>query len=291
MNVTRKPIRGRDNKPIISKSALNYPQSSPDLPRQYFVAAAVGSRGSGKSFSVAKLISLYEQSGLRKDGRPVPLRTILICPSATTNAQFAALRSLDPRDVHMEYSPELVRDILDDVAEQRRLAERYQKRLALWERVGLTSRPSDFSPHERAELTAMGWRPPVPEGRYEVPPSVVLILDDLMGSSAFSNAPRNVITNLTIKNRHLGINVIFCVQALRQLPKVIRANVSLWMLYSYKCKSLLNDLYDEVSGVLTRDAFETVYNEVTSQPYRFLVIDTTVSPTRLKDAFEYDISM
>ena len=35
-----------------------------------------------------------------------------------------------------------------------------------------------------------------------------LILDDLVGSSAFKTVGRSALTNLVLKNRHLGINIL-----------------------------------------------------------------------------------
>lgn len=287
----RVKIDKRDNKPLPAPGKKEYPQpKSPDLPRMFPIISVVAPRGCGKSYATSKLISLYEKDGLYLDGQRVPIRTIIVSPTIETNPQFRSLKSFSEEDCY-DFSAELPGELIASVKAEKKFAEDYQRRVILWERVKKTDDPKNFTPEEIAELEMMGWEAPIPEGRYKIPPVNFIVWDDLQGSGAFSNAPRNPVVNMCIKNRHIGICCIYCVQSLRQLPKPIRANTSVWLLFRYNGKTLVEDMYEEVAAVMTKEAFQELYEDVTDKPYHFLVIDETVSPTRLKDTFEFDLVM
>ena len=45
--------------------------------------------------------------------------------------------------------------------------------------------------------------------RYKYPPIIFLILDDLIGNNECFKRGNCTISNITIKHRHLGINIIY----------------------------------------------------------------------------------
>jgi hypothetical protein len=123
----------------------------------------------------------------------------------------------------------------------------------------------------------MGFEPPV-ECRY--PNGVVnfFILDDLIGSDAFKSTGKSALTNMALQNRHLPINVLICTQNLKATAKSIRTNTSLFVIFKFASKKIVcDDLYPEVSNVMTIDEFEDTYEYSTKKPHDFLCIDFTQS--------------
>jgi hypothetical protein len=77
--------------------------------------------------------------------------------------------------------------------------------------------------------------------KHESPKVNVVILDDLLGSDAFTKKTKSVLVNTMIKNRHMGICFTVLVQSIKAVPKNIRLN----------------------------------YDFATDKPYGSLIIDTT----------------
>jgi hypothetical protein len=66
------------------------------------------------------------------------------------------------------------------------------------------------------------------------------------------------------------------VQSIKAVPKNIRLNCSVFQLAAFKNKrTILEDIYEEVSNVIGIDQFEELYDHATKKPYGSLIIDTT----------------
>ena len=64
---------------------------------------------------------------------------------------------------------------------------------------------------------------------------VYLVLDDLVGTNLYKSTGKSAFTNL-LKNRHLGINILMLVQNLKAVPKSIRTNSSLFVIFKFALK-------------------------------------------------------
>jgi hypothetical protein len=244
------------------------------LPRNYFVMSAIGSRNSGKTFAIVQLIKQMEQHGVYKGKHKVPIRTILISPTAHMNPVFSTLESLAPEDVHLEYSDALIQDIQDDIHEIRAKAEDYQDRLKLYNKMLKMRKWDDLTIDELMLLDQSGFMPPEPP-KYPLPPVVNLILDDLAGTSAF-RAGRNPLTNLLLRNRHHQLNIIIASQHLKNVPRAMRTNTNVFMIFKFaNSKVISQDLYEEVSNILKEDELEELYEYATQGDHDYLFIDFT----------------
>ena len=110
-------------------SKLNYPQCRcGKCPLFYWNLLAVGSRGSGKTYNIVKLIKHYEENDLMdNDGNIHPLRTIVISPTLDANLIFNNLKSLDKNDKHDKFSDELLQSIVDEIKKDKEETNEYQK--------------------------------------------------------------------------------------------------------------------------------------------------------------------
>ena len=88
--------------------------------------------------------------------------------------------------------------------------------------------------------------------KHEKPAVNIIILDDLLGSNAFTRKTQSVLTNAMIKNRHMQICFAVLVQSICAVPKSIRMNCSVFQLAKFGSKKLvLQDKYEEVSNIIT----------------------------------------
>ena len=81
--------------------------------------------------------------------------------------------------------------------------------------------------------------------------------------------------NLTRKkNRHNGISFAILAQSVKSIPKNIRLNCNVFFVGKFASKKVvLEDLYEEVSNVLTLEEFEELYDKATEEQYGSLIID------------------
>jgi hypothetical protein len=259
----------------LTHSRPEYAQAKTDiLPRNYFVLTCVGSRNSGKTFAIVQLIKQMEQHGVYKGKNKVPIRTILISPTAHANPVFATLDSLAPEDIHLEYSDALIQQIQEDLEDTKAIAEEYQDRVALYKKLLKMRKWDDLTPEELMLLSTSDFAPPEPP-KYPIPPVVNLILDDLAGTHAFRQG-RNPLTNLLLRNRHHQLNIIICSQTLKGIPKTMRTNTNVFFIFKFaNGKIIAQDLHEEVSNIVKEEELEELYNHATTGDHDFLCIDFT----------------
>jgi len=112
--------------------------------------------------------------------------------------------------------------------------------------------------------------------KHEPPKIDIIILDELLGSDAFTRKTESVLTNDIIKNRHSGVCFALLVQSIKAFPKNIRLNCSVFQLAAFQNKKIiLSDIYEEVSNVITLEQFEELYDFAISKVFGSLIIDTT----------------
>ena len=93
-----------------------------------------------------------------------------------------------------------------------------------------------------------------------------IILDDCISDkNAFSSKKTNALTKAILNSRHIGINVVIAAQNLRgSVPKIIRNNVDVWVLFKTKNqKVLIDDIYSELSSQYTLEEFLAYMNAAT----------------------------
>ena len=241
----------------------------------YFVSLFVGSRGSGKTYSACQLLKLYEKYGLIHDNVKQDQRIILISPTSHANPVFTSLKNLDDSDIYGNYSDQLLHDIIDDINTEKLETEVYQRKLQLWTQLKKGQKITEYDHGDLLDIEMNDFEPPK---KPRFPNGVVnfLILDDLVGSSAFKVFGKSALTNLVLKNRHLGINILMMTQALKSIPKAIRTNTSLFVIFKFASKKIIvNDLYEEVSNSISLEKFEEVYDYATVDDHDSLIIDFT----------------
>ena len=279
-------------------SKLNYPQCQcGKCPQFYFNLLSVASRGSGKTYNIVKLITHYEDNKLvDNDGKVHPLRTIVISPTLDANLIFNNLKSLAEDDKHDKYTDDLLQSIIDGIRRDKEETDEYHKYVEAYKQVSHINEKklNDFfekNPETYDILKKHEFEDPeqIPKPKHLISPVNIIVLDDLMGSAvAFSNKKASVLLNNLIKNRHNGLSFAILAQSVKSVPKNIRANCNVFFIGKFASKNLiLNDMYEEVSNILTPEQFEELYDYcVKDNQYGSLIIDSSHKEKRFMSGLD-----
>ena len=295
MVVIETKINGFDGK--LKYDKLNYPNCiCGKCPRFYWNMLNIGARGSGKTYTICQMIKHYETHKIMKDGVEYKLRTHLISPTIQANEIYQSLNSLDmKKDAHENYTDKLILDIIDDIKQVKAKYDDYLLYKKYYEKVMRTPENKLETLYEKEPeifnlLEKYNFQNPK-EIEHEPPAVNIVILDDLLGSDAFSKKTKSVLTNAMIKNRHIGVCFAVLVQSIRAVPKNIRLNCSVFQLATFKNKKMiLEDIYEEISNVIDIDGFEELYDHATAKPYGSLIIDTT-NGKRFLSNLDFELSL
>ena len=281
-------------------SKLNYPECRcGNCPCFYWNLLSVASRGSGKTYNICRLIKHYEDNKLiDNDSKIHPLRTIVISPTLDANLIFNNLTSLADEDKHDKYSDELLQSIVDGIKKDKEETETYNKYLEAYKktiRIPENKLQEYFEKHPEIYdiLKIFNFEEPeqIPKPKHLISPVNIIVLDDLMGSAiAFSNKKASALLNNLIKNRHNGISFAILAQSVKSVPKNIRANCNLFFIRKFASKKIvLDDMYEEVSNILTPEQFEELYDKATEEQYGSLIIDATHKNKRFLSGFDKEL--
>lgn len=258
----------------ISKRPI--PQSSnKNLPLMFNTQLYIGSKGRGKTHSLVSLLSLYEQSIISDGISEYDMRCFLIAPTAysTANSIYQSLKSLDKDDIHLEYSDELLQKILDDIKARRDDFQEFLDYKKAYDKFKKSKNPSKLNDEELSLLESYEFEDPEVLFGDKKPEVNWIIFDDLIGTGAFNKKAKSLITNLTIKHRHLHTNLIFTTQSFKQIPATIRTNIDIFVIFkSASYNEILNKIYEDLSGYLKYDDFKELYEYATKDSHDALVI-------------------
>jgi hypothetical protein len=113
------------------------------------------------------------------------------------------------------------------------------------------------------------------------------VIDDMIGSNIFKNG-RSAFTNLVIRNRHvIPGNIIIATQSIMQIPKTIRLNSNLIVMFKFaNKKAVMEDIHPVVSAYVTEDELTELYEYATAEAHDALVIDGTGRKIVFKKNFD-----
>ena len=201
--MTIKEIEINSFKEKINNSKLDYPKSdNKNLFNLFFNMMAVGSRGSGKTYSTVKIIKEYERSKMISQQGEHKIRTILISPTYDANKNlWSNLKSLDENDIYEEYSEAILKSIIDDIKNIIDEVEIYNQYVEYYNLVDKTPKNKieellKSNPEISLVLKKFDFENPSKIKkyfRYTSKPITFLILDDCMGSSAFNRKSENLL--------------------------------------------------------------------------------------------------
>lgn len=291
-------ITSLDNK-VIKVNKKKPPRSiNKDLVPLYFTSIFVGSKNSGKTYGLVKMLKNFEEFPIYDaNGNKLENRIILICPTANSSANpiFHTLRDLDEDDIFTEYNDDILQMILDDIKREKDEILEREEYIRIYNKLLKSKSLTKMNDEELMILEKYDYTSPdeLPKLKYNHPPVIFMILDDMIGSNNCFKRGNCLISNLTIKHRHLGINLLFTTQNPKSIPNIIRANIDLWVLYKFSNANIIIDkCYEEVSSLIDENQFLEMYLYATKEPYNAFVIDThPLTDNNKRFKMNYDVLM
>ena len=290
--ITEQSLDGWDNKPV-KFSNVKYPQTKDNnAPQIFFLAIFCGSRGSGKTYLLTKLLKLLEEKKIYYEDQEIPQRIILICSTAhsDSNRVFKSLKNLNwDADVIDEYNESLLQDKMHELKYDLDQAKEYKLYKTVYKKFKECKDIDELKDDEMLLLYKYDFKIFKDLDKPKYPDGFVThyIIDDMIGTNIFKNG-KSLFTNLCIRNRHITpSNIIISTQSMMMIPKTIRLNANLIALFKFANKNtILDDIYPTMSAFITEEQFKNLYDYATDESYNALVIDATKGRPIFKKNFE-----
>lgn len=279
MSIKVENIEGLDN--IIQHKKRPVPKSThPDFPVPlFFTYCSFGMKNSGKSYSIVKLLSLFDKYPVKDaDGEIMTNKVIWFSPTAnfSSNSIVHTIKSLDvDNDIYENVTEAVVEKVFNEVKEEKELLKQKAEYIQAYKRFLKIKNVDRLTIQDIVLLGNFNFEPPevvfghIPNHCY------FFILDDLIGQrdSIFGLKKNNVISNIVIKHRHYQINLIFTAQQQKYIPPIIRSNLDVIQMFKTASSKVIENLYEEVSNILTLEEFEELFKYCTDQQYGSLIIN------------------
>lgn len=287
--ITEIKLDGLDNNPIKTNKKQPPQSKNKNLPPCYFTSIFIGSKGSGKTYSLVKLIKNYERFPIYDvDNNKLDIRVILFCPTAhsVANPIYESLKYLDDDDIILDYSDDKLLDKINDIEEEKQYIEEYNEYLNVWKKfMAIDEDMSRLTNEELIILSKFDFTDPenIKKPRYKLPPIIFMIFDDLVGDAQAFKKSHSALNNLTIKHRHLQCNLLFTTQYIKAIPPVLRRNMDIFVIFKFaNIKSVTEQIYPEVSGTIKEEDFEALFEYATKEKHNALIIDQTSKTNTFK---------
>lgn len=110
---------------------------------------------------------------------------------------------------------------------------------------------------------------------------LLVIFDDLVGSTLFSNARGNPFKMLNTNHRHYSASLLMVSQAYKEIPKTVRTNFSCLIVFEIPSEKEIEVIFEENSLYMKRDEWMEMYEHAVEGEHDFLFINYQ-KPKRLR---------
>lgn len=244
------------------------------MPKMHQVCIAVGKRASGKSTAIINLIERMKFD-------------YVIAVSPTMNSNKELMDRLKIEHVFEDVDdPSVIDQIKDIVKKEAEDLERYKEEVKRYNKLMKDLKDGKYL---NDDLLLQFFSD---EGNFIKPthrwngekPRIAVIFDDMLGSGIYSK-PRKL-NGLSTYSRHvgqlkeggaIGVSLFFMIQSFKcqtgGLNKVIRNQCTSMCLFKTKDRQEMKDVAESVSGEISEELFNKVYDTAIREPYDFLLID------------------
>lgn len=286
MSIEVENIQGLDS--IIKHKKKPTPKSShPDFPvNLFFTYCSFGMKNSGKTYSIVKLISLFEKYPVKDaDGEIMENRVIWFSPTSnfSSNSIVHTLKCLDAdEDIYENVTEDVVEKVFNEVKAEKELLKKKHEYTEAYKRFLKSKDPSRLKIEDILLLGEYNFEPPKDVFGNLKNYCYFFVLDDLIGQkdSVFGVKKNNFLSNLVIKHRHYQINLVMTAQQQKYIPPIIRSNLDIIQMFKTASVKVLENLYEEVSNILTYEEFVQLFKYCTDQQYGSLIINNHQDATR-----------
>ena len=105
---------------------------------------------------------------------------------------------------------------------------------------------------------------------------ILIVFDDMIADMINNNKLNAVVIELFIRGRKLNISIVFITQSYFKGPKDVRLNFTHFFIMKIPNKRELQQIALNHSFDIDSKDFMNIYKKCTTEPYSFLVHDTTL---------------
>ena len=105
---------------------------------------------------------------------------------------------------------------------------------------------------------------------------ILIVFDDMIADMINNNKLNPIVTELFIRGRKLIISIVFITQSYFKVPKDVRLNSTHFPIMKVPNKRELQQIALNHSSDVDFKDFMQIYKKCTTEPYSFLVNDTTL---------------
>ena len=105
---------------------------------------------------------------------------------------------------------------------------------------------------------------------------ILIVFDDMIADMINNNKLNPIVTELFIRGRKLNISIVFITQSYFKVPKDVRLNSTHFFIMKIPKKRELQQIALNHSSHIDFKDFMNIYKKCTTEPYSFLVNDTTL---------------
>jgi len=224
--------------------------------------------GAGKSYSFTTLLKLYEKYGIYDhQGNKMNMRIILISPTIHSSANSVLqLLKINEEDKIMHYSDEILEEKINELIEEQETLREWNLYVDAYKKFHKYNDIETMTDEELEILDKFNGfeNDEIPKRKTEN--IYFIIFDDMISSGAFGNKKKSKLNNLIILCRHHNINIFITAQHLKAIPPLIRSNCRVYVIFkSNNYKKLLENVYSEISGIISQEKFEELYHYSTNK--------------------------
>jgi hypothetical protein len=110
---------------------------------------------------------------------------------------------------------------------------------------------------------------------------ILIIFDDLVGSSLFSNKKDNPFKRLNTNHRHYSASLLMVTQAYKEIPKTVRTQFSCLIVFEIPNEREVEVIFEENPMYLKRDDWMQVYQHAVDGDHNFMFLNYQ-KPKRLR---------
>ena len=116
---------------------------------------------------------------------------------------------------------------------------------------------------------------------------ILIVFDDLVGSSLFSNRKDNPFKKLNSNHRHYSASLLMVTQAYKEIPKTVRTNFSCLVIFEIPNDKEIEVIFEENPNYLKKDEWMEAYEYATDGDHDFMFINYQ-KPKRLRLMKNFD---
>ena len=281
-----------NNPPNFKK--INYPiPIRNNVQRPYYCCCSIGVRGSGKTYSVVKMLKMQEDSGFLnpETNQKTDIRHILFTSTFQGNPIWSSLKYLDEeKDVFEEYTHAVLAELLDDIKREREYSKHYAEYVAVYKKYEKMS-DEEYARWRDKDAIILLMSKDFQDYRDMEKPKYVngcitnIIFDDMLATDVFSKKKGNTVLKAVLNGRHYGVNIFILSQHIKSIPKPVRENTEVWSFFPFKSRKMIIDhIYELFGNLVSENDFISLYEYATNEEHDSLVID--MKETDVKNRFK-----